>query len=94
MSALALVVLTGSVAVRRRYPFLVGTAVPIFATLNHALWTGPQSTAVPIANFCALYALTVWMLPRRFVATALVMRPVSAPPRFPETASAARCRGR
>ncbi|HEX5261428.1 MAG TPA: histidine kinase [Gaiellales bacterium] len=72
-SALALVVLTGSVAVRRRYPFLVGTAVPIFATLNHALWTGPQSTAVPIANFCALYALTVWTPPRRFVVgTALV----------------------
>ena len=33
-AALVAAVVTGSVAVRRRYPALVGTAVPIFAAFN------------------------------------------------------------
>jgi signal transduction histidine kinase len=71
-SVVAVVVMTVSVAVRRRFPFAIGAGVPILATINHALWTGPQSTAVPIANFCLLYALTVWTPSRRFaVGTAL-----------------------
>jgi len=57
---------TASVAVRRRYPALVGTAVPVFATLNYAVWHGPQFVGYPIANLCALYALAVWASPRRF----------------------------
>jgi signal transduction histidine kinase len=72
-SAAAAAIMTGSVAVRRRHPFLIGLGVPVFAIVNHALWTGPQSTAVPIANFCDLYALTVWTPPRRFaIGVALV----------------------
>jgi signal transduction histidine kinase len=59
-------VVTASVAVRRRHPALVGTAVPVFAAVNHAIWTGPQFVGYPIANACALYALTVWTPPRRF----------------------------
>ena len=67
-------VVTGSVAVRRRHPALVGTAVPVFAAANFAIWHGPQSLAYPIANACALYALTVWTPPRRFaIGFALVM---------------------
>jgi signal transduction histidine kinase len=73
-SALATPVITASIAVRRRYPALVGTAVPVFAAFNFALWHGPQSIGTPIGNFCALYALAVWTPSRRFaVGFALVM---------------------
>jgi signal transduction histidine kinase len=73
-SALVAPLVTGSVAVRRRYPMLIGTAVPMFAAVNHALWTGPQSLAYPIANILALYALTVWTPPRQFaIGTTLVI---------------------
>ncbi len=65
-TALVAGVVTASVAVRRRYPALVGTAVPVFATLNFAVWHGPQFVGYPIANVCALYALAVWTPPRRF----------------------------
>jgi signal transduction histidine kinase len=65
-TALVASVVTASIAVRRRYPALVGTAVPLFAAANYALWTGPQFVGYPIANACALYALTVWTPPRRF----------------------------
>jgi signal transduction histidine kinase len=65
-TALIAPLVTASVAVRRRYPALVGTAVPIFAAANHALWSGPQFVGYPIANACALYALAVWTPPRRF----------------------------
>jgi len=66
VAALVAPVVTASVAVRRRYPTLVGTGVPLFAALNFALWHGPQFVGYPIANFCALYALAVWTPPRRF----------------------------
>lgn len=59
-------IVTASVAVRRRYPTLVGTAIPIFAAANFAAWGGPQFVGYPIANCCALYALAVWTPPRRF----------------------------
>jgi signal transduction histidine kinase len=65
-AALVSGVVTASVAVRRRYPAVVGISVPAFAALNVALWTGPQIVEYPIANFCALYALTVWTSKRRF----------------------------
>ncbi len=65
-TALTAAVVTASVAVRRRYPTLVGTAVPVFSAANFALWGGPQVIEYPIANFCALYALAVWTPPRRF----------------------------
>jgi signal transduction histidine kinase len=59
-------VLTLSVAVRRRYPALVGTLVPVFAASQHALGVDPQIVAAPIGYFCALYALAVWTTPRQF----------------------------
>jgi signal transduction histidine kinase len=65
-TAVVAAVVTASVAVRRRHPALVGTAVPVFAAVNFAVWTGPQFVGYPIANACALYALTVWTPPRRF----------------------------
>jgi hypothetical protein len=40
--ALVTPVVTLPVAVRRRYPGLVGTAVPVFAAVNFMLWHGPQ----------------------------------------------------
>jgi signal transduction histidine kinase len=73
-SAIVAPIVTASVAVRRRYPMLIGTAVPMFAAVNHALWTGPQSLAYPVANLLALYALTAWTPPRKFaVGTTLVI---------------------
>ncbi len=65
-TALVGATVTASVAVRRRHPALVGTAVPVFAALNFAVWGGPQYVGYPIANLCALYALAVWTPPRRF----------------------------
>jgi signal transduction histidine kinase len=65
-AALIAPAIMASIAVRRRYPTLVGTAVPVLATFDHALWN-PQFVGYPVANFCALYALTVWTPPRRFV---------------------------
>ena len=54
------------VAVRRRYPTVVGTAVPVLSAADHMLWN-PSFIGYPIATFCALYALTVWTIPpRRF----------------------------
>jgi signal transduction histidine kinase len=57
---------TLSVAVRRRYPALVGTLVPVFFASQHALGVDPQIVAAPIGYFCALYALAVWTTPRQF----------------------------
>jgi signal transduction histidine kinase len=64
-AALVAPAITASIAVRRRYPALVGAAVPVLATFDHALWD-PQFVGYPIANYCALYALAVWTPPRRF----------------------------
>jgi signal transduction histidine kinase len=64
-AALLAPAITAPIAVRRRYPMLVGTGVPLIAALDHALWD-PQFLGYPIANFLALYALTVWTPPRRF----------------------------
>jgi len=55
------------IAIRRRWPTLVGAGVPALAALDHRL-LHPQSMAYPIATFCAMYALAVWTGPRRFVA--------------------------
>jgi signal transduction histidine kinase len=83
-AALASPVVTASVAVRRRHPALVGTAVPAFAAINFGLWGGPQPTAYPVANFCDLYALTVWTSPAAFaVGTAIVITADLATGLFP-----------
>jgi signal transduction histidine kinase len=65
-SVLALAI-TVPVAVRRRWPTLVGTAVPVLSAIDTFSVTG-TSIGYPLANFFALYALAVWSTTRRFVA--------------------------
>jgi signal transduction histidine kinase len=57
---------TGSVAVRRRWPFAVGVAVAWAFALQIGLVGDPQIIAASVGWLCALYALTVWTPPRRF----------------------------
>jgi signal transduction histidine kinase len=64
--SIVVLVPTLSIAVRRRYPVLIGTLVPVFAALQHAIGRDPQIIAGPIGFFCALYALAVWTEPRAF----------------------------
>ena len=72
-AAVVAVGITAPIAVRRRYPTLVGTGVPLLAALDHDLWDA-QFVGYPVATFCALYALAVWTPPRRFaLGLALVM---------------------
>ena len=59
-------VATPSVAVRRRYPTIVGILVPILYALELTFWGDPQIIAASVAYFCALYALAVWTQPRGF----------------------------
>jgi signal transduction histidine kinase len=66
VGALMASVYTVSIAFRRRYPFLVGTGIGIYAAGVHASGIDPQIVAVPIGYFCALYALTVWTSTREF----------------------------
>jgi signal transduction histidine kinase len=63
--ALVALAITAPIAVRRRYPTLVGIGVPLLSALDHNLWDA-QFVGYPIATFCALYALTAWTPPRRF----------------------------
>jgi signal transduction histidine kinase len=72
-AAVVALTITAPIAVRRSYPTLVGTGVPVLAALDHDLWDA-QSISYPVATYCALYALTVWTPPRRFAfGLALVM---------------------
>jgi signal transduction histidine kinase len=72
-AAVVAAAITAPIAVRRRYPTLVGAGVPILAALDHDLWDA-QSISYPVATYCALYALTVWTPTRRFAfGLALVM---------------------
>jgi signal transduction histidine kinase len=64
--SIVVLVPTLSVAVRRRHPALVGTLVPVFAAVQHAIERDPQILASPIGYFCALYALAAWTRPREF----------------------------
>jgi signal transduction histidine kinase len=64
-AALVAPVLTAPIAVRRRYPTLVGAGVPVVSAFAHTFWSA-QFVGYPIANFCAMYALAVWTPPRRF----------------------------
>jgi signal transduction histidine kinase len=78
-AALITPVMTASIAFRRRYPMLVGVAVPVVESVEFAFWAGPNILSQAVANFCALYALTVWTPPRRFaVGFALVLAAVLA----------------
>jgi signal transduction histidine kinase len=73
-AALVAPAVTASIAVRRRYPTLVGIGVPVLTAFELALWGDPQIVANAVAYFCALYALAVWTPPRRFaLGTALIV---------------------
>lgn len=65
--AVVSLVATGSVAIRRRYPFVVGVGVAVLFDLQLALISDPQVIAAGIAYFCGLYGLAVWTSTRRFV---------------------------
>jgi signal transduction histidine kinase len=65
-AALALAI-TVPVAERRRWPTLVGTAVPVLSAVQSFV-IGGTSIGYPLANFFALYALALWSSTRRFVA--------------------------
>jgi signal transduction histidine kinase len=72
--ALVAPLITAPIAVRRRYPTLVGTAVPVLGAFQYAFGRDPQIVSEPVAIFCALYALALWTPPRRFaVGLALVV---------------------
>jgi hypothetical protein len=64
-AAVALAI-TAPIAVRRRWPAVVGTVVPALATFEYAILSG-SSIAYPLANLFALYALAVWPPTRQFV---------------------------
>jgi signal transduction histidine kinase len=78
-AALITPAMTGAIAVRRRYPLLVGVAVPVIESAEFAFWAGPNILSQAVANFCALYALTVWTPSRRFaIGFAVVLAAVLA----------------
>lgn len=66
-------VATGSVAIRRRYPFVVGVGVAVLFDLQLALISDPQVIAAGIAYFCGLYGLAVWTSTQRFVLGLVVL---------------------
>jgi signal transduction histidine kinase len=57
---------TSAVAVRRRFPFMVGVGVVALMSFQIAFWGDPQLIPTSIAFFLLLYALTVWTPPRMF----------------------------
>ena len=78
-AALITPAMTGAIAIRRRYPMLIGVAVPVIESVEFGFWAGPNILSQAVANFCALYALTVWTPPRRFaVGFAIVLSAVLA----------------
>ena len=78
-AALITPAMTGAIAIRRRYPMLIGVAVPVVESVEFGFWAGPNILSQAVANFCALYALTVWTPPRRFaVGFAIVLSAVLA----------------
>jgi signal transduction histidine kinase len=65
-AALMAGVTVAPIAVRRRWPLLVGAGVPALAAVDHKYFD-PQFVGYPIATFCAMYALAAWTRPRAFV---------------------------
>jgi signal transduction histidine kinase len=59
--------LAACVAVRRLYPTLAGLVSQGVMSLTFGVWGDTQIFGSSIAWFCALYALTVWTSPPRFV---------------------------
>ncbi|MGB2954121.1 MAG: sensor histidine kinase, partial [Gaiellaceae bacterium] len=68
IAALVGAAVTGSVAVRRRFPTAVGFGVQGLLALDSSLWGNLPAGPVTVGWFCALYALTVWTTFPRFLA--------------------------
>ena len=83
--ALVAPLITAPIAVRRRYPTLVGIAIPGLGALQYALGRDPQILSEPIAIFSALYALALWTSPRRFAAGFALAMAATFAPRVPES---------
>jgi signal transduction histidine kinase len=63
--AIAGPLLTGAIAFRRRYPFLVGTGAALWGVVTSTFFPANLATVL-IAWPCCVYALAVWTPPRRF----------------------------
>jgi signal transduction histidine kinase len=59
--------LTVSVMVRRVYPLGAGVAAAALTSTQVGVWGDPQVIGASIAELCALYGLTAWTSPRRFL---------------------------
>jgi signal transduction histidine kinase len=57
---------TGAVAVRRRYPAAACVSAGLVVSAFAAFWGEPPVLSIAIAWFCALYGLAVWSERRRF----------------------------
>jgi signal transduction histidine kinase len=63
--AIACPLLTGAIAVRRRYPFVVGTGAALWGVVTSTFFPANLATVL-IAWPCCLYALAVWTAPLQF----------------------------
>ena len=61
------ILITGSVAVRRRWPLMVVSVVTISVAAIAIVAGSPDAVAVGVAYFCALYGLAVWTDTRGFL---------------------------
>ena len=82
--AIAGPLLTASIAVRRRYPFAVGTGAALWGVVTSTLFPANLATVL-VAWPCGMYALAVWTTRRQFVigllayvVPAIVLSPFSA----------------
>jgi signal transduction histidine kinase len=66
VAAIVALLTTASLAVRRRWPLLVGVVVSWAYALQLGFWGDPQIMSAAVAYFCALYGMTVWTSTRRF----------------------------
>jgi signal transduction histidine kinase len=70
--AIAGPLLTAAIAVRRRYPFLVGTGAGLWGVVTSTLFPANLATVL-VAWPCDMYALAVWTPPRRFLVGLLAL---------------------
>jgi signal transduction histidine kinase len=73
LTALLGPIVTGSVAVRRRYPTAACVSAGAVVSLFAAFWGEPSVLSIAIGWFCALYGLAVWARPRHFAVGAAVV---------------------
>jgi signal transduction histidine kinase len=70
-AAVAAPLLAGTVAIRRRHPFIAGIAAQTVVAVVFAFWSDTQILGSSVAWFCSLYALTVWTSRREFIGGAV-----------------------